>query len=105
MTVLGSSTNAPRSQPSSPERSAPRKCGSMSFGCLKMEPEIGGYASALRRRSHHAVAAVVLGAVERDVGALQHVADRLALELKGRQPDRDRDLDARCPLVDRKRFA
>src|ERR1700676_2048196 len=57
------------------------------------------------RRCHHAIAAIVLGAVERGVGALQHVADGLALELERRQPDRDRDLDARRALVDRERFA
>src|SRR5258708_39543490 len=45
-------------------RIAPRECGSVSFGCLKMEPEIAGYANALRSRRHHAIAAVVLGAVE-----------------------------------------
>ena len=36
---------------------------------------------ALRRLRHHAVAAVVLGAVERGVGALEHVGDGLALEI------------------------
>src|SRR6266403_2548373 len=74
-------------------------------GRLKMQPEIAGSASALRRRCHHAIAAVVLGAVERGVGALQHVADGLALEFERRQSDRDRDLDARRALVDGERLA
>src|SRR6202035_5105380 len=34
-------------------------------------------ATCLRRRRHHAIAAVVLGAVERGVGALQRVTDGL----------------------------
>jgi hypothetical protein len=42
---------------------------------------------ASRRLRHHAVAAVVLGAVERGVGALEDIADRLALDLQRRQPD------------------
>jgi len=40
-----------------------------------MEPEIAGYANALRSRRYHAIAAVVLGAVERGIGALQHIAN------------------------------
>src|ERR1700756_997667 len=61
--------------------------------------------TSLRRLRDDAVAAVVLGAVERGVGALQHIADRLAFALEDRQPDRDRDLDPLGPLVDRKRLA
>src|SRR5258705_5416263 len=60
---------------------------------------------ALRRGRHHAVAAIVWGAVERGVGALEHVGNGLAFELKGRQPDRDRALDAIFTLVDREGFA
>ena len=36
------------------------------------------------RRRHHAIAAVVFCAVERGVGALEHVGDRLAFQLQRR---------------------
>src|SRR5689334_13676365 len=69
---------------------------------VKIESEI---LSALRRRRDHAVAAVVLGAVERGVGALEHVGDRLALAFQRGDADRDRDLDALGALVNRERLA
>src|SRR5260370_27111184 len=69
--------------------------------CLKFESETGG----LRRLRHHAVAAVMFCAIERGVGALEQVRDGLALHFQGRQPDRDRDLDALFSLVNRKRLA
>jgi hypothetical protein len=43
-----------------------------------------GHANGLRRVGHHAVAAVVLGAVEGGVGAFEHVGDGFALALEGR---------------------
>src|SRR5262249_33959650 len=58
-----------------------------------------------RRLGDHAVAAVVLGAVERVVGALEHVGDRLALLLQRRDADRDRHLDPPGALVDGKGLA
>src|SRR5262249_22130790 len=61
--------------------------------------------SPSRRVRDDAVAAVVLGAVERVVGALEHVADRLALLFQRGNADRDRDLDALGALVDRERLA
>src|SRR4051812_17634257 len=61
--------------------------------------------AASRRVGNHAVAAVVLGAIERLVGALEHVADRLALALESRKPNRDRDVDALGTLADRKFLA
>src|SRR5258708_15651103 len=65
----------------------------------------GDAATTLRRVGDDAVAAVMLGAVERVVGALEDVADRFALELKRREPDRDRDLDLVGGLVDREGLA
>src|SRR5438105_2628129 len=59
----------------------------------------------LRRRRDHAVAAVVLGAVERGVGALQHVGDSFALALQRRESDRDRHVDALAALLNRERLA
>src|ERR1700761_6587248 len=58
-----------------------------------------------RRLGDHAIAAVVLGAVERGVGALEHVVNRLALLLQRRNADRDRHFDALAALVDGKGFA
>src|SRR6201999_592948 len=51
-----------------------------------------------------AVAAVVLGAIERGVGALEDIRDRLAIALQGREPDRDRDRDALGSLGYRERL-
>src|SRR5258708_30313070 len=59
---------------------------------------------ALRRVRDHAVAAVMLGAIERVVGALEDIADGLALAVQRRQPDRDRDLDALGSLADHERL-
>jgi len=44
----------------------------------------------------------VLGLIQRHVGALEHVGDRLAFVVQRRQPDRDRDVDPLGALVDRK---
>src|SRR5260370_34002258 len=54
----------------------------------------GSSRDALRRVRDHAVAAVMLGAIERVVGALEDIADGFALAVQRRQPDRDRALDA-----------
>ena len=61
-----------------------RKHGLLRFArndgcCLNLNREM----EVLRRLRHHAVAAVMFGPVERDIGALEHVSDRLALDLKG----------------------
>src|SRR6266851_1767098 len=82
-------------------------CGKLSFNHNRwwLWLRLRGDDTLLGRSRYHAIAAIVLGAVERGVGALQHIADRLALELERRQPDRDRDLDADRALVDRERFA
>src|SRR3954464_3016438 len=57
-----------------------------------------------RRQGDDTVAAIILGTIERSVGALEHVAQRLALVLKSRQSDRHRDLDAPVALMHRERL-
>lgn len=42
---------------------------------------------SLRGRRDHAIAAVVLGAVEREVGALEDIRHRLTLALQRREAD------------------
>ena len=46
----------------------------------------------------------MLGTIQRDVGTLEHVGDGFALLFQGRDPDRNRDVDAPRALLDHERL-